>query len=215
MAKFSSYLYNPTDPSTPSKVEADIPEFRFECPDKDKLIAYTIYTYDPHADLLKLFPNDFNRRKHEAALLAGFKKNAQGTFDEWVEDCIIGHNDQYNAAIVAFVTKFNIADLPAFVMYREIFFSEFQAAMGAADSKGKKEAMANAEVARKQIQELERKIFTDEETINVRSALYVVAEKMKLNLRPEHMAEAIEKKQLNINDPYYGNKPRRGRPPKV
>ena len=203
MSKFSNYLYDPSDPDVKKKVEADIPEFNFKCPDKDKLIRYTILTYDPHGDLLKLFPQDLNRRKYEAALRAGFKLNKDGVFDTWLENCMIGENDSYNSAIVAFVTRFNIADLPAFIMYREIFFSEFRAAMSATDSKSKKEAMQNAEVARKQVIELEKKLFTDEETVNVRNALYVVAEHQKLSLRPEHKAQEIEEGKLSVTDVYY------------
>jgi len=213
MSKFSNYLYDPSDPDITVKVQEDIPEFKFKCPDIDRLIVYTIFTYDPHADLLKLFPNDFNQRKREAALKSGFKLT-EGVFDKWVEDCIIGDNDNYNAAIVAFVTKFNIADYPSFVMYREIFFSEVRAAMSARDSKGKKEAMQNVETARKQVTDLEKKLFTDEETLNVRSALYVVAEKMKLSLRPEDKAKEIETKTLRVTDPYYGPRRRPGRPRK-
>lgn len=206
MSKFNAYLYDPSDPGVTAKVQADIPEFKFTCPDIDKLIAYTCFVYDPHADLLKLFPNDFNRRKHEAALIAGFKIGSDGRFDEWAEDCFVGANDDYNEALVAFVTKFNIADLPAFVMYREIFFSEFRAAMKATDSKAKKEAMANAEIARTRVTELEKKIFTDDEVLSVRSALYVMAEKQKLRLRPEYRAEDIETNTLKIKDPYYPKK---------
>lgn len=215
MSRFINYLYDPSDPQTPEKIQKDIPEFKFKCPDIDKLIIYTIFTYDPHADLLKLFPNDFNKRKREAATLAGFKLNSDGVFDEWAEDCIVGQNNEYNAAIVAFVTKFNIVDFPAYVMYREIFFSEFRVAMFAHTSKAKKDAMANVETARKQIADLEKKLFTDEETVNVRSALYVVAEKMKLNLRPEDKAKEIKDKKIKVTDPYYGPKRRPGRPRKT
>lgn len=214
MAKFNSYLYDPSDPTVTAKVQADIPEFNFTFRDMDKLVKYTILVYDPHADLLKLFPGDLNRRKHEAALQAGFVIGPDGLFPGYAEDCFVGANDDYNDALVAYVTKFNIADLPAFVMYREIFFSEFKAAMKARDSKDKKDAMANAEIARTRLSELEKKIFTDDETLSVRSALYVVAERQKLNLRPEYMAIQIETKTLQTSDPYYPKSKKQGRPPK-
>jgi DNA-directed RNA polymerase alpha subunit len=142
----------------------------------------------------------------EAALMAGFKIGIDGKFLEWVENCIVGENDDYNMAIASFVTHFNIADLPAYVMYREIFFSEFQVAMRTTDSKLKKVAMDNAEKARIQVTELEKKLFTAEETINVRNALYILAERQKLNLRPEGKANEIAEKKLSVNDPYYGKK---------
>ena len=179
------------------------PNLNSNAPIKACLILYTVYTYDPHADLIKMFPTDFNRRKREAALKAGFLINAEGSFDKWVEDCILGENESYNAAIVSFVTKFNMADLSAFVMYREIFFSEFLATMSAKDSASKKAAMTNAETARQQVADLERKIFTGEETVNLRSALYAAAEKLKLNLRPEEKAHEIQSKKLKVSDPYY------------
>ena len=202
MAKFQQYKYDPSDPSTPKQVKKDIPEFNFKCPDIGKLICYTIHVYDPHSDLLKLYSTDLNRRKREAALAAGFKINDNGVFDKWVEDSIVGDNSNYNSAIVAFVTKFNIADLPAFILYREIFFSEFAAAMKATDSKDKKDAMANAETARTRMELLEKKLFTGEETANVRDALYIAAEAHKLNLRPEDKANEIESGTLSVSDPY-------------
>lgn len=194
------YRYDPADPSTPGKIKQDIPEFNFPCPDLDRLIVATVMIYDPHADLLKLFPGDFNRRKYEAARRSGFNLNSEGKFPEWLEDCLVGSNDKYNAAIVAFVTGFNIADLPAFIMYREVFFSEFRAAMSADNSVDKRKAMDNAEKARVQLMELEKKLFTGEETLNVRNALYVMAEKQKLNLRPEDMATSIENGTLSLPD---------------
>jgi len=200
---FSNYKYNPDDPTTPDRVQKEIPEFQFKFKEKNKLILYTIYCYDPHSDLLKLFPSDFNRRKREAALKAGFKLKG-GVFDEEVEDCIVGENEQYNDAICAFVVSFNIADLPNYVLHREIFFSEFKAAMSATDSKAKKEIMANVETASKQMLELEKKLFTDLETIGVRNSLYKLAEKQKLNLRPEDMAKLIADKELQgvLPDPH-------------
>ena len=229
MARFQAYLYNPEDPQLTEKVQRDIPEFNFPFPQMDELIRYTIYVYDPHADLIKLFPGDFSRRKAEAAKRAGFAINEDGKFDRIVEDCMVGANDSYNDALVAFVTRFNIADLPSYVMYRDVFFSEMKAALAAdRDSTDKKtasalrkEAMGNAEIARNRLNELEVRLFTDTETMEVRSALYILAEKMKLNLRPEHIATAIERRELNLPDPYYPGsshiepqQKRRGRPKK-
>lgn len=214
MSRLQSYLFDPNDPDLVSKVQKQIPEFVFKFPDMEKLIRYTVYCYDPHADLLKLFPQDFNRRKYEAARLAGFTLNDEGRFDPDVEDAMVGKNDDYNNAMVEFVTSFNIADMPSFVMYREIFFTEFKAAMSAPDSKSKKEAMGNAEVARTRLTELEKRIFTDVETLEVRSALYVKAEKLKLQLRPEAVASLIERKELILSDPYYPKAVKRGRPRK-
>jgi len=208
---FSTWLYDPDDPNLVATVEADIEEFRFTCPDKERLIKYTIWCYDPHTDLLKLFVHDFSRRKYESGIKAGFMLNPDGKFDPWVEDCMVGANERYNDALVAFVTRFNVADLPAYVMYREIFFTEMKATMVAGDSKAKREAMANAETARVRLMELERRLFTGDEVLEIRNALYVKAEKMLLQLRPEAMARAIEKKELNMADPYFK---KRGRPRK-
>lgn len=203
MSRFTSFLYDPSDPNLTARVQRDIPEFNFDFPEMDKLIAYTIHVYDPHTDLLRIFPGDFNRRKVEAARLAGFEVSDNGKFQPYVEDCMVGANEQYNGAIVAFVTKFNVADLPAYVAYREVLFSEIKAAMQQTDSKSKKEALVNIQTARANLESLEKKLFTDVEVVDIRNALYVVAEKMKLSLRPESIAQQIDKKDLNIPDVYY------------
>lgn len=217
MARFNQYLYDPSDPDLVSKVQADIPEFNFSFREMDKLLAYTVHVYDPHTDLLKLFPTDFYRRKREAALMAGFTIDDSGKFSPDVEDCLVGANDDYNAAIVAFVTRFNSLDLLSYVMYREVFTTEMRASMSAPDSKSKREAIVNAENARIKLTELEKKLFTDDEVVSVRNALYVLAEKLRLSLRPEDIAMAIERKELDLPDPYYPkavteDKPKRGRP---
>jgi hypothetical protein len=114
-------------------------------------------------------------------------------------------NEEYNDAVVAFVVSFNIADLPAYAMYRSIFFSEYRASLNATDSKAKKEIMANAETARAEMTALEHKLFSDEDTIGARNALYKLAEKQKLNLRPEDMARLIADKELQdfLPDPHH------------
>ena len=213
MSTFTTYLYNPDDPDLVQRVEADIEEFRFVCPDKHKLVRYTVFAYDPHTDFIKLFPNDLSRRKYEAAIKAGFDLTASGKFEPWVEDCMVGANPSYNDAIVAFVTRFNVADLPAYTLFRDVLFSEIKAALAAPDSKSKKEALVNVETARKQLADLERKLLTGDEGSDLRNALYVKAEKMLLQLRPEAMAQAIENKTVAVPDPYYPKK-KAGRPRK-
>lgn len=221
MNRFSHFMYDPADPDLVAKVQKDIPEFVFDFPEMEKLIRYTAYVYDPHTDLLKLFPGDFNRRKAEAARLAGFAVDDNGKFDRPIEDCMVGANEKYNEAIVAFVTKFNVADLPSYVAYREVLFSEVRAAMQQTDSKSKKDALVNVATARANLESLERKLFSDEEVADIRNALYVVAERMKLALRPESIATAIDRKELSLPDPYYSRRAQfkpiqkqRGRPKK-
>lgn len=225
MTAFNHFLYNPDDPDLVSKVEADIEEFRFTCPDKHKLLKYTIWCYDLHSDMLKLFPGDLNRRKHEAAIKAGFALNENGRFDKWVEDCMIGMNERYADAVVEFVARFNIANLPAYIMYREMFFADMKAVMSAEanvndiDKKTasglRKEAMANAEIARVRMEDIATSMFGGVETDDIRDALYRKAEKMLIQLRPEAVARQIATNTLSLNDPYYPKKgrggPRRGK----
>ena len=120
-------------------------------------------------------------------------------------DCLTGENSEFNDAIVAFAVSFESADLPEFIFYRDVFYSELKAGLNATDSKAKKDVMANVEMARERMTNLEKKLFTDTEVLNVRNALYKLAEKQKLSLRPEDMARLIADKELQdfLPDPHH------------
>ena len=100
---------------------------------------------------------------------------------------------------------FGIPDLPVLTAYNEMIDREFSAAPKESDPKLRKVIMLNIEELTSKIEQLERKIFSGEETENVRKSLYRLMEKQKLGLRPEEMAVSLQDKSAAFPDPYHLN----------
>ena len=200
MEDYSRFLYKPFSEETVKLLEK-YPEFQFDVPDKQKVINYLILLYDLASSEVKNHSDRLYERKKFSALKAGFKLNKEGHFENWVEDILVGENDSFNDAMIRFVRFFALPDLPAHTAYNEMIDHEFTSAAKEKDSKIIKIIMINIDELRGKIESLERKIFTGEETENVRKALYRLMEKQRLP-RPEIIAKDIENKDLKLPDPY-------------
>lgn len=201
MADYSQLMFNPFDPGTITELEK-YEEFQFTVPDKAMAIAFLIIMYDMNSDMKKLYPDNLYERKRNSAIAAGFKIRG-GKFDKWVEDLLVGENEQFNDAILRYIRLSGIPDAPAHMVYTEILDKQLSAAMHETDPKILDSIQKNIENAMSKVAFYERKIFGGDETVSVRAALYRYAERMRLNLRPEEKAEEIEQKRLNVRDPYY------------
>ena len=180
-------------------------EFLFIVPDKPRVIAYMIIMYDPRSDMKKLYPDNFYERKLKSAIAAGFE-TTDGRFEPWVEQILVGENDDFNDAELRFTRMFGIPDYPAFIVYSDILDKQFRAAKKENDPKKLQVIQANIKSAIAEVSLYERNIFGHEETENVRAALYRLAEKQKLGLRPEDKAVEIDTKTLKVHDPHYPKK---------
>jgi len=201
---YSRFLYKPFDKKTVDTLEKQYPEFRFKVPDKQKAIDYLLLMYDIASGEVKTYSDRLYERKKYAATKAGFTLNKKGEFDEWIEDIIIGENEQFNDAVVRFVRMFGLPDLPTLVAYNEMIDHEFSSSAKVKDHAMIKTIIQNIEGLRTKIEQLERKIFSGEETENVRKSLYRLMEKQRLGLRPEEKAVEIAENRVNVDDPYYG-----------
>ena len=215
MANYSNFLYDPFAPDTVDRLE-EYEEFHFTVPDKPKIVSYIILMYDIKSDLKKLYEGLYERKRN-AALLAGFELT-NGKFEPWVESMILGENDSVNDAILRYVRLFGIPDATAYLAYTEILHKQVLAAMHETDEKKLKTIQDNIENAMDKVTVFERRIFSGDEVETVRAALYRYAEKVRLQLRPEDVANAIEKGDLKLADPYYAEvktvKAKVGRPRK-
>lgn len=203
MANYSNFLYDPFAPDTVKRLE-EYEEFRFTVPDKEKTVRYIILMYDIKSDLKKLYEGLYERKRN-AALLAEFELTS-GKFEPWVESMILGENDAVNDAILRYVRLFGIPDATAYLAYTEILHKQVLSAMHENDEKKLKVIQDNIENAMDKVREFERRIFSGDEVETVRAALYRYAEKIRLQLRPEDVANAIETGDLALVDPYYGKK---------
>lgn len=213
MPDYSQLIFDPFAPDTITKLE-QYEEFQFSVPDKPKMCAYIVLLYDINSDLKRNYPDNLYERKRNAALSAGFTIT-DGHFPGWVEDILVGDNDKFNDAALRFVRMFGLPDMPAYLAYTEILHKQVSAALKETDEKKLKIIQENIESSRTMVAQLERKMFGGEEVESVRAALYRLAEKQRLNLRPEHKAQQIETKTLSLPDPYYDKVAKKpGRPSK-
>lgn len=221
MADYSQLLYQPFEPETITKLNQFEEFSALVVPDKQKTVAYIIFMYDLMSDMKKLYEGLYERKRN-SALAAGFTLK-EGRFDGWVETILVGENDAFNDAALRYVRLFGIPDASAYMAYTEILHKQVTAAMRETDEKKLKIIQENIENAMQKVTVYERRIFSGEETESVRAALYRYAEKQRLNLRPEHIATLIEKKELTLVDPYYqpsrkqqlADQPKRSRPAKL
>jgi|GEM_PF-2618166 len=199
MANYSKFLYQPFDQDTVTKLE-QYDEFKFNVPDKQKVIAYIIIMYDFMSDMKRLYEGLYERKRN-SAIAAGFEIQ-DGKFDDWVEDILIGENDAFNDAALRYVRLFGIPDASAYMAYTEILHKQVTAAMRETDAKKLKIIQENIENAMEKVTIYERRIFSGEETESVRASLYRYAEKQRLNLRPEDKAKEIHAGKPTVKDPY-------------
>ena len=214
MANYSQLKYDPFSPDTLTKLE-EFEEFQFTVPDKQKAVAYIIIMYDLKSDIKKLYEGLYERKRN-AAIDAGFTIT-DGKFPQWVEDMIVGENDAINDAILRYVRLFGIPDATAYLAYTEVLHKQVLAAMRETDEKKVKVIQGNIDYAMEKVRYYETKIFSGEEVESVRAALYRYAEKVRLRLRPEDIAQSIEDKDLaHLINPYeeVATEKKRGRPKK-
>ena len=177
------------------------PEFNFTVPSGatwEKIVNYMVYVYDPNSELLKLYRDDLYRRKREGALKAGLKIGKDGRFMPEIEAIIVGENDEFNMALVRFARSVGIADYPSYLAYGEIFFKEVEASQKEKDPGKRKTILQNLKESGDKLASLERKIFTGDEVLNVRNALYQTAEMQRLGIRPEEIAKQIQEGKVEL-----------------
>ncbi len=79
--------------------------------DKDKLIRYICFYYDPYSPSSQI--KDYVKRKLWCACMAGFEYDQDGMFSETVDDMLRNKNREANLMIIDFIIEFNDIDYSA------------------------------------------------------------------------------------------------------
>src|SRR5574343_138624 len=140
--KSGNLMFDPYSSETVTSLE-QFEEFKFSHPYKNKLVSYIILMHDTQSDLKRLFPDDYYRRKREAAILAGFEIGANGEFSKDVEDIILGNNNDVNDAILKYARLSGIPDAQAYIFYQELLSGQILEGMNTKDPKILKDIRAN------------------------------------------------------------------------
>lgn len=168
--------------------------------DKQKVFTYIAVLYDIKSTLHKDYPY-YPHRKYQAALLAGWEKQKNDAFDPIVEDIITGSVVTVNNAIVKYCLLQHNTDFMMYVSYSSVFaILNLRALTGSFSDNDIK----NIEKIGKLINDLSVKIFGGEEVRSMKEALYSAAEKERIALKPEDIAEklAAGDDPLNGYNPY-------------
>lgn len=198
---YSRFLYPPFSLETVKKLEK-YNEFGFMVPDKQKAVDYIILMYDIASIEVKTHSDNLYERKKYAAVKAGLTLGSNGKFSTWVENILVGENDQFNDAVIRFIRLFGMPDLPILIAFSQLLDNELVSAFKERDHAEIGKLRKNINELKDEVEALELKIFSGKETENVRSSLYRMIEKEKLNLRPEDKAREIAELRVSLPDPH-------------
>jgi len=195
-------LYDPFNKDTALKLADKYEEFNFtftNLTEKRKVVSYVILLYDLHSPL-RVDIHDLFERKRAAAKLAGFKVGSGGYFDKKVEGAILGEDPDINNAIIRYLTFFSNPDYTMLVSFLDMYHKANRDALKGNPSATK---IKNIEALNKTIKRLDKAIFAGDEPIGLRKSLYEHAEEMRISLRPEDVAERLEKGKPGVDiEPY-------------
>jgi hypothetical protein len=195
----SGLRYNPFDEKTIELLEEEYGSFDFGV-DKDKAIIYLILFYDYKSPMIKRFP-DVIERRIRCAEVAKFPVKKNNEFQDEYEDLIVGENESFNDLSYQYIRSFGIPELIALHINWKVFGSEFKNSAKTADSKSYKDTIKNTREVLEEINRLTKIVFSGEETLGMRMALYKGMEKDMKMPRPEAIAMAENVDELLIN-PY-------------
>jgi hypothetical protein len=187
----SVFLYDPTKDTEIEKLKNSHIDFQEDLEGlnnyRKKLLRFIILQYDMKSPL-RIEYKDYFKRKANAAMMAGFKRNAKtGKFKEEVANAMIGNNEVVNSMIVRYVMNFYNEDYLQLIIYWEMFgrfgreqFTNFNA-----------QSIKALNNVKETISQLTEKIFGGKETMELKKQLYRALDMEKENLHPDNIAKEL------------------------
>jgi hypothetical protein len=175
--------------------------FNFKIPrvSHKKALIYLVLMYDKESYFRKSIPN-FLQRKYEAGITAGFKLQDNNEFSSETEEVMLGFNDDFNRAVVEYVSIFYNLEYAKLIVYELNYYKIIKDSFTKFDIKGNMKNMLDK--MSNEISELEEKIFGGQEAINMRKALYEGTARSRLKLRPEDMIDEFAINKLRHLSPW-------------
>jgi hypothetical protein len=166
---------------------------------KKEILKYIIYVYDKFTPLKDRVP-DLVDRKYQACLLAGFKINSDGTFDEPVIDMIAGKVDAINASIAKYLTLSFDPDHMLITRAWDMYTIEISRSWH--KHRGDEATVKVLERLNKIIKDKTKDILGGDDAYKIKRHFYKALEVHKLEIRPENMARLIQSKEIDLQSPY-------------
>ena len=197
----SKCIVDPKDKDFENKMTEKSDIFRLP-KDRKRLLAYLVLVYDIKSEIRRNHP-ELTQRKIIAAEAIGFERNKEtGHYDPYIEDCLLGKNDDFNRAICEYL-YFNFNNDYKLL---ELLIDKYDYAIE--DQRRKMQVLKDSERKNLQnmkadIEELEHKVFGGEETINLKRMLYEGVDNMKDPLpRKENEMDEFERDGLMSRSPF-------------
>jgi hypothetical protein len=186
-------LFNPKEKGFEKKMISRSKVFDFG---DVRINAYIILVYDINSEFRKNI-REYLRRKTEVGILVGFKFE-KGVFEKKVEDMLVGENDQFNKAMIEYVSYLYERD------YKHLVILEFNYHKLSIESLKVWDAKVKALMGdmKDEMEYIEKKLFGGEETMNARRSLYEGTERTRLRIRKEDEIEEFELNGLSEWNPY-------------
>jgi hypothetical protein len=198
----SKFLFDPLDPNLVAKLSRH-PEFSAPIHGlaRHRVIQYIILMYDRNNDEVRAEYPFYPQRKMEVAKAVGLITEKK--IPPKIEDMLIGKDKDVNKMIIRYLTLFNDPDLMMLAAYQAIYLELSKRALSGDFEKGD---IASIEKVNASIKELMENIFGGKDETELRQELYKSVEDQALGIRPEEIAEALQKGEdpLRGFGPYSG-----------
>jgi hypothetical protein len=162
------------------------------------ILTYLVLVYDKESYFRKDIKS-YLERKYKAGILVGFHMS-DGRFDKEVEEVLIGENEDFNRALVQYISLQYDVEYGRLVVYEHNYYKMLDTAIKKWDDKGNLKSLI--EDTANDIRKLEIAIFGGEEIINTKRALYEGTAQTGLRIRPEDIVERISMNQLEDLSPW-------------
>lgn len=172
-----------------------------------QIIKYVVSCYDKESPVVDAYKKRWAVKKRESAMIAGFPQNGDGHFSEETDKIIFCQNNIINRLILRYTYLLHDRIWQTYVIYNEMYLHQSEELMryDFAQPAHAKAAKENLDVLNKDIEELELKIFSGEETKKMKDLLYEESSNLFNDLRPERIAVRLEHGLSPVNYNPYGD----------
>lgn len=193
----SRFLYDPLDENLLSKLTR-FNEFKVNLTgiSKKQVVQYIILMYDLQNEEVRAEYPFYPQRKLEVAKAVGLISEGKKATIK-VENVLIGKNEDVNRMIVRYLTLFNNPDL---LMLASMYAISVHLHVQSYSPDFGKSTITDLEKVNNSIKELTESVFGGKDETELRQELYRSIEEQSLGIRPEEVAEALQKGEKPLGD---------------
>lgn len=179
-------------------------EIKLETP---KIIRYVVACYDKESPVVSAYKKRWMVKKRESAIVAGFPQTEGGKFTKDADSVIFCQNNVINRVILRYLYLLHDRLYQTYVIYNEMYLHQSAELMryDFAQPAHAKAAKENLDTLGRDIEEVEYKIFSGEETKVMKDLLYEESTNLFNELRPERIAIRLEEGKKAVDYSPYGN----------